>query len=99
MISDLLDLRQPSTYPLVEEAFEAGSVDESIIGDWEDFQVAVGLLQERLTKARYSWLDLPAEEDVEIQAEKAQAKKQAQKEKNKHKQEKKSRKQNRKKKK
>jgi hypothetical protein len=35
--------------PLVEEAYRADRVDELVMGDWEDFQVEVGLLDQRLS--------------------------------------------------
>ena len=39
---------------MIQEAFEAGAVDESVSGDWEDVQVALGLLGERTTpRPRY----------------------------------------------
>jgi hypothetical protein len=38
--------------PLAEEVYLANLVDESVPGDWEDFQVAVGLLKKRLTPAQ-----------------------------------------------
>jgi len=33
----------------VEVVFNAGKIDESICGNWEDFQVEAGLLTERLS--------------------------------------------------
>jgi hypothetical protein len=50
MITALSDLEQAETYPLVEQAFQSGNVDISIMGDWEDFQIKVGLLEKRLTE-------------------------------------------------
>lgn len=35
--------------PLVEQALRSGRVDQEITGDWEDYQVAVGLLEQRLS--------------------------------------------------
>lgn len=43
-------LRAKETYPLVEQAFKEGWVDPAVMGDWEDFQVEVGLLKKRKTK-------------------------------------------------
>jgi hypothetical protein len=55
LISTLQDLKQPETYPIVEQAFKANRVDLSVLGDWEEFQIAVGLLEERITEKPASW--------------------------------------------
>ena len=56
IISYLADLRAQETAPLVERLFQSGGVDLSIMGDYEEFQVAVGLLKERLTPPpEYGW--------------------------------------------
>jgi hypothetical protein len=47
LIGDLTDLHAVEAAPLMREAFEAGVVDESVVGDWEDVQVELGLLAER----------------------------------------------------
>jgi hypothetical protein len=98
IIISLAHLRQPATYALVEEAFQAECVDLMAMGDWEDFQVEVGLLEKRITEpARgLEWTKPPTQEPIKILPAMKKAEK---KEKNKHKQEKQSRKQNRKKKK
>ena len=49
IISALARLKAVEAAPLVEQAFLAERVDEFVMGDWEDFQVAVGLLDERTT--------------------------------------------------
>lgn len=49
LISDLIDLQAVEAAPLMQAAFEADAVDESIAGDWEDVQVEMGLLSERTT--------------------------------------------------
>jgi hypothetical protein len=49
IISDLADLDALEAAPLVERAFASGNVDESIMGDWEEYQVDVGLLAKRIT--------------------------------------------------
>ncbi|MBF0290436.1 MAG: DUF1186 domain-containing protein [SAR324 cluster bacterium] len=36
----------------IEKAFEEGRVDESVIGDFEDVQIELGLLEERITPKR-----------------------------------------------
>jgi hypothetical protein len=49
LVQDLVELRATEAVPVMQEAFEAEAVDESIMGDWEDVQVAPGLLAERRT--------------------------------------------------
>lgn len=49
LIADLIDLQAVEAAPLMQAAFEADAVDESIAGDWEDVQVEMGLLSERTT--------------------------------------------------
>ena len=48
-LSDLADLNAVEVAPLAKEIFEAGCADESVMGDYEDFQVEMGLLEKRLT--------------------------------------------------
>lgn len=43
LISELEDLKAVEAAPVIERAFAAGRVDESIMGDWEDVQVELGL--------------------------------------------------------
>jgi hypothetical protein len=43
VIADLLDLGAEQTASLMERAFAAGRVDESICGDWETVQIELGL--------------------------------------------------------
>ncbi len=45
LISCLADLQAVEAAPIVEQADKADMVDESIMGDWEDFQMEVGLLE------------------------------------------------------
>jgi hypothetical protein len=52
LVSYLMELRAVETSPLVEQAFLAGRVDETIFGDWEDFQIGIGLLDRRLNPRR-----------------------------------------------
>lgn len=52
IISYLVDQQAVEAAPLVEEAFLAGKVDETVLGDWEDFQVGIGLLEHRLNPPR-----------------------------------------------
>ena len=56
IISYLADINAPETAPLVERAFQSGRVDLSIMGDYEEFQIAVGLLKERITPPpKHGW--------------------------------------------
>ncbi len=43
VVADLLDLDSVETASLLERAFAAGRVDESICGDWETVQIELGL--------------------------------------------------------
>jgi hypothetical protein len=52
LVAFLADLQAAASTPLVEQAYLANRVDESILGDFEDYQVAVGLLERRLTPRR-----------------------------------------------
>jgi len=49
VISRLMDLNATEAAPLMAAAFEAGAVDLSVAGDWEDVQVHMGLLPRRIT--------------------------------------------------
>ncbi len=66
LMGDLLDLQAVESAPVIEEAFTADRVDISINGDWEDVQVELGLLAERLTpKPRYThFFERPAPEQT-----------------------------------
>ncbi|HEU4880610.1 MAG TPA: hypothetical protein VFT45_00155 [Longimicrobium sp.] len=56
LVWDLLELEAVEAAPVMREAFEANAVDESMVGDWEDVQVALGLLAERTTpQPRYNF--------------------------------------------
>ena len=54
----LMGLRAVESAPLMQEVYEAGAVDESILGDWEEVQVELGLLAERTTPAPRYFEDL-----------------------------------------
>lgn len=51
LMSYLVDLKAVESAPVMEEAFAADRVDISVQGDWEDVQILLGLLDERLTPA------------------------------------------------
>jgi len=49
LIHDLVELNAVEAAPVIEEAFAAGNVETENEEDWEDVQVALGLLRERIT--------------------------------------------------
>ena len=51
----LAELKVVEAAPLMEEAFAARRVDDMVMGDWEDVQIELGLLAERLTPFRPEW--------------------------------------------
>lgn len=53
IILHLSDLREISAAPLMEAAFAADAVDLQMGGDWQDVQVAMGLIPERTTPRPY----------------------------------------------
>lgn len=57
LISYLTDLKAIEAVPLVEQVFASGNVDITVMGDFEDFQIELGLLEERLTPPlKYQWM-------------------------------------------
>ncbi len=52
IIANLVTLEAVEHIALIEQAYAADRVDDTIIGDYEDVQVAMGLLSERQTPAR-----------------------------------------------
>jgi hypothetical protein len=97
LISYLSELKAVEAAPLVERVYQADVVDLSVMGDFENYQINVGLLEKRLTlPARYTMaLDPKAEweADKELRWEEGQRqRKQEKKEKKKKKQAKKARK-------
>jgi hypothetical protein len=93
LISYLADLRAVEAVPLVERAYQADVVDQSVMGDFEEFQIALGLLEKRITPPpRYHHFDAPqAQAEWEAdkksrQVEERRQRQQAQKEKKKRKQ-------------
>jgi uncharacterized protein DUF1186 len=49
LVSDLIDLMAVEAAPTIERAFADDDVDTMVAGDWEDVQIALGLLTERST--------------------------------------------------
>ena len=52
IIASLTDLNASESAPIVKRAFDADLVDLMIMGDYEDYQVEVGLIEKRKTPAR-----------------------------------------------
>jgi hypothetical protein len=60
LVSSLVDLRALEHIDLIEAAFTGGYVDRFVRGDWEDVQVELGLLAERVTPRKPAFPSLPA---------------------------------------
>jgi hypothetical protein len=57
LIDYLVELHATEAASLMQVVFEAGRADTMIRGDWEDVQVDLGLLEERLTPPRpFPWM-------------------------------------------
>lgn len=102
IISFLAELKAVESAPLVERAYQADMVDISVIGDYEDFQIEIGLLEKRLSPPpRYDWAPDPQKAwkaDKNTRREEGQRRRrQEKKEKKKKKQAKKARKRHKKK--
>jgi len=96
IIYDLVRLRAVEHIALIEKAFKTGNVDEMIMGDFEDVQVELGLLEKRITQpARLPFFEGFKRKDELFESE-TKGNRDKKKERNKRKQEKKSRKKNRK---
>jgi hypothetical protein len=60
LITSLASLKAVEAVSLVERAYRADRVDLSVMGDFEDYQMAVGILEKRLTPPpRYDHYDDP----------------------------------------
>ena len=102
LIDYLAELKAVEVAPLVERAYQADAVDISVLGDYEDFQILVGLLDKRLTPPqRFYWAKDPQlaweTEKQTRSAEGHRQREQEKKEKKKQKQAKKARKKHKKK--
>jgi hypothetical protein len=62
-VNGLLDLKAVQAAPAIERALADGRLDASACGDWEDVQIELGLLQERLTPPPPNLLDRMIEKD------------------------------------
>ena len=57
LIGSLMDLNAIETSDIMEDAFNAGNVDLSVQGDWEEVQIELGLLKQRITPVpEYGWI-------------------------------------------
>lgn len=102
LIDYLAELKAVEAAPLVERAYQADAVDISVLGDFEDFQILVGLLKERVTPPlHFYWAKDPKlaweNEKTTRHEEGRRQREQEKKEKKKQKQAKKVRKRNKKK--
>ena len=52
LISSLTDLKAVESNALIKRAFDANAVELSMMGDYEEYQIEVGLLDKRITPAR-----------------------------------------------
>lgn len=59
LVSYLADLQAVEAAPVMEQAFAADKVDISIQGDWEETQIKLGLLRQRLTPKPNFFLSSP----------------------------------------
>jgi len=74
-IAGLTDLKDMESLDLIEEAYESGCVDEMVIGDWEDIQIKLGLISERITPRKSYFNRYMKSPDYSNQAKSAQKKK------------------------
>jgi hypothetical protein len=51
LVEGLCDLKAVESAAVIEQAFAADTVDLSVLGDWEEAQILLGLLEERVTPA------------------------------------------------
>jgi hypothetical protein len=99
-LSFLSDLKAVEAAPLAEKIFNADKAALEVAGDYEDYQICVGLLEKRLTKSKFRGIT-----DLEVKrllaesslTEKNRASEKEKKEKEKRKQAKKARKRHKKK--
>jgi HEAT repeat protein len=49
LVSGLVELQEKEAAPLMEAAFAGNAVNPEVNGDWEDVQIDLGLLEERIT--------------------------------------------------
>ena len=74
LIGALIEWKAVQAAPLMEKAFAADAVDIMAVGDWEDVQVEMGLLEERLTPSPDLLAGLPGVAPVRRRSSKQKAK-------------------------
>ncbi|HYR08896.1 MAG TPA: DUF1186 domain-containing protein [Longimicrobium sp.] len=97
LIDYLVELGASEAAPLMEAAFAAHAVDESVRGDWEDVMVDLSLMPERLTPRPPPWAGRMFVRDLPRPVSSPRSGKAAAKVKNRRKAEKQARKRNRRK--
>ena len=104
LVGNLLDwdCNQPEVVSIIESVYASGNIDTMLCGDWEDAQVALGLLEKRLTPRRIYSTDRSGKQISRLAQKPTEAvpknnQRNSSKKKNKRKTAKKSRKQQRKK--
>lgn len=97
-LSFLADLNAAEAAPLAKEILEADRADESVAGDYEDFQISVDLLKERQTPPKYRGIPDSELKNLlyDLSSEKKRSQEKEKKEKKKRKQAKKARKRHKK---
>lgn len=95
LIYALAEFRATEHIDLIKEVFDTKNVDMFIMGDFEDLQIEMGILEKRKTSREYALITKRDMENAQAEFNKKMNVKDK-KEKKKHKQEKKSRKRNRK---
>ena len=55
LIGYLVDLKAVESAQVMEDSFASDFVDESIVGDWEDVQIELGLIQTRTSPPTYGF--------------------------------------------
>jgi HEAT repeat protein len=64
LIDYLVELGATEAAPLMEAAFRAHAVDESVRGDWEDVMVDLSLMEERLSPRPPPWVGRMSVRDI-----------------------------------
>ncbi|MEO8357991.1 MAG: hypothetical protein ABI621_18960 [Chloroflexota bacterium] len=97
-LSYLAELKAVEAAPLAEEVFKAGRAELEVAGDYEDYQIRVGLLQKRVTQSKFRSIADPefSQTVAGFSTEKKRVRETEKKQKNKRKEEKKARKRHKK---
>ena len=68
-IYGLVKFKDMDSVNLIQEAYESGSVDEMVIGDWEDIQIKLGLITRRTAPRRTYWDNLVSPNEPQVSQE------------------------------